>query len=127
MAVFPSDYFTYSTRYPDSGARIQFGGSYQFDTLPDSPDQRIFVLHFSGMKYFLTAGGAIDKTVFTNRNMGVLEQFYLDNKKAIAFTFNHPVYGALQCKFNRPLEIPEGIVGGDGVVQPFDVELIEIP
>lgn len=127
MAVFPALYFTYSTKYPESGTRIQLGRSYQFDALPAAPDQRIFKLNLMGMKYFVTSGGELDLVTNPSRNMAVLEAFYNEHKRAVAFTFNHPVYGAVNCKFNLPLEIPEGITGGDGALPSFNVELIEIP
>lgn len=121
MAIFPAKYFRFSTKYPQTGVRIQLGRSYQFDTPPEAPDQRIFVLKVQGMKYF------DDLLTETGRNMGVLEQFYNDHKLATSFTLDHPVYGQVTCKFNRPLEIPEGIAGGDGALPEFEVELIEQP
>lgn len=127
MAVFPCTYFTIQTRYPESGIRVQFGNSYQYDVAPSAPDQRIFTLNLPGMQYFLDGGGAIDLTPEPGRNMAVLEDFYNTHKRAVSFTFNHPVLGALNCKFNRPLEIPSGIPGGGGVLNDVTVELIEIP
>lgn len=127
MATFPATYFTCETQYPESGARIQLGRSYQFDSEPEAPDQRIFRLNLQGMQYFLDAGGAIDETPSPGRNMAVLEAFYVTHKRWKTFVFNHPVYGAVNCKFNTPLNIPAGITGGDGVLPGFSVELIEIP
>lgn len=121
MAVFPAEYFRFSTQYPQSGTRIQLGRSYQFDTPPEAPDQRIFKLKLQGMKYFDSPNTS------PGRNMFVLEQFYNDHKLATSFTFNHPVYGPVICKFNRPLAIPEGIVDGDGALPEFEVELVEQP
>jgi hypothetical protein len=127
MAVFPATYFTYSVQYPESGTRIQLGGSYQFDALPDAPDQRIFMLNVQGMAYFTDAGGVIDTVINPDRNMAGLEAFYNTHKRATAFTFNHPIYGAVSCKFLNPLKIPEGIAGGGGNIATFSVELIEQP
>ncbi|MDB2579671.1 hypothetical protein N9Y00_11755 [Tateyamaria sp.] len=127
MAFFPAKYFRYSTKYPQSGSRIQLGRSYQFDTPPEAPDQRIFVLKLQGMKYFLGGQGNLNANIEPDRNMLALENFYNDHKRAVSFTFVHPVYGALTCKFNNPLEIPEGITGGDGALPEFEVELIELP
>lgn len=127
MATFPAKYFLTSTKYPDSGTRIQMGRSYTFNAPSASPDLRIFTLTLAGMQYFLDGAGAIDLTVHTDRNMAVLDEFYRDHQTHLSFDFNHPVYGTLQCKFNRPLEIPNGLPGGNGVVESFSVELIEIP
>jgi len=127
MAIFPAKYFTYSTKYPESGTRVQLGRSYQFDTPPEAPDQRIFVLNLQGMKYFLDISNDIDRVYDPTRNLAFLEDFYNTHKRATAFTLEHPVYGDVVCKFNRPLEIPEGIQGGDGQVPSFEMELIEQP
>lgn len=127
MAVFPCTYFTYATRYPETGTRIQFGNSYTFAAGPTSPDQRVFTLSLAGMQYFVDDLGAIDLSQEPGRNMAVLEAFYNTHKLHLTFDFNHPVLGLVQCKFNRPLDVPEGVPGGGGVVNDVSVELIEIP
>jgi len=127
METFPCLYFLSSTRYPQSGVRIQLGNSYQFNTPPEAPDQRIFVLKLAGLQYLVTEQGQIDTVSKPERNMAVLELFYNQHKLAYSFIFNHPVYGPVTCKFNKPLEIPDGIVGGNGVLSELTVELIEEP
>ena len=127
MAVFPVTHFSYSTTYPESGTRVQLGQSYQFDTPPEAPDQRIFTLSLAGMAYFVDASDRIDRAYAPWRNLAVLEDFYNVHKRAIEFTLQHPVYGSVQVKFNRPLQIPTGIKDGNGVVPEFEVELIEQP
>lgn len=126
MDSFPAEYFRFSTRYPESGTRVQLGRSYQFDTMPEAPDQRTFLLVLLGMTYFVNPLG-IDLLIEPGRNLGLLEDFYNRHKTARGFSFQHPVYGWTECKFKKPLEIPEGIAGGDGMVPEFEVELIEIP
>lgn len=127
METFPVLYFSYLTRYPESGTRIQFGNSYQYDALPEAPDQRIFVLSLQGMAYFVDVNGDVDATIQPERNLARLEEFYNVHKRAKPFTLNHPVYGAVTVKFSLPLEIPTGIAAGNGNVDAFDVELIEQP
>lgn len=127
LKVFPAVYFSYSTDYPETGQRIQLGNSYQFDTSPSAPDQRIFRLNLKGMAYFLNANGTINRTIQPGRNMAGLEDFYIEHKRAKEFLLNHPVYGQVTCKFNVPLRIPEPLPGGSGVFPDFQVELIEIP
>lgn len=126
MATFPATYYQTSTKYPNSGTRIQMGRSYTYTAPQVSPDQRIFTLSLAGMQYFVT-NNVIDLTVSTERNMAVLDAFYREHLLYKSFDFNHPVYGIILCKFNQPLEIPKGIPGGNGVLEPFTVELIEIP
>lgn len=127
LETFPATYFSFKTRYPESGQRIQLGNSYQFDVMPSSPDQRLFTLTLQGMKYFTNTAGTVVTTTTPARNVARLEQFYNAHKRAREFTLNHPVYGALVCKFNTPLQIPDPLPGGDGNLPPFEVELIEIP
>lgn len=127
MAVFLPEYYSWTTRYPDNGLRVAFGNSYAFTAGPTAPDQRIFVLKLQAMQYFLTSGGALDLTVNLSRNLGAFEDFYREHYLYKDFDFVHPVYGAMVCKFNRPLEIPEGIPGGDGILETLEVELIEQP
>lgn len=127
LLVFQPQYFSYSTRYPESGQRIMLGNSYQFDAPPSAPDQRIFILKLKGMTYFVNANGTINATIKPERNLAALEAFYNQHKRAKEFQLNHPVYGAVVCKFNTPLNIPEPLPGGSGVFPDFDLELIEIP
>lgn len=127
MAVFPCEYFQTSTKYPDSGSRVQMGNSYVFTAPPTAPDQRVFVVALSGMQYFVDGAGVIDLSSNLSRNMAHLDSFYNDHKLYLSFDFNHPIYGLLRCKFNRPLEIPNGIKGGNGLIEDFSLELMEIP
>lgn len=126
MENFPAKYFRFTTQYPESGVRVQLGRSYQFDAPPEAPDQRIFTLKLLGMAYFVDENG-LDLATSTGRNLGVLEAFYNRHKTAKSFLLEHPLYGQVECKFNRPLAISEGIAGGDGLVADLEVELIEIP
>lgn len=126
MEIFPALYFTYSTRYPESGSRLQFARSYTYTVEAEAPDQRTFMLDLEGMQYFVFADGRLDDVSHPERNMAVLEAFYSRHRLALSFLFNHPVYGELRCKFNRPLEVPPGVKGGNGVLETLNVELIEI-
>ncbi len=127
MAVFPATYFSVQTKYPESGTRVQLGNSYLYTAPPLAPDQRTFTVRLQGMAYFVNSNGTINTTTETGRNMAVFEAFYNEHKLYLSFDFPHPVYGTLTCKFNRPLEIPDGVAGGSGMLPTFDVELIEIP
>jgi len=126
MQTFNFPYHTQSTEYPESGTRVQLGGGYIFTSPPNGPDLRRFTLSFPTMRYYLNGGGAVDLTQNTKINMAVLEKFYNDHKLHKTFIYPHPVYGNTEVKFYSPLKIPEGIVGGDGALKDFTVELIEI-
>lgn len=126
MAIFNFPYHTYSTENPESSFRVKLGGSYQFSAPPSAPDQRIFKLKFPAMKYFVR-DGALDRNAQPQINLALLEDFYDLHKLHATFTYNHPVYGSVACRFNKPLKVPEGTRGGNGVVENIEIELIEMP
>ena len=43
------------------------------------------------------------------------------------FSYDHPIQGVLLARFNKPLEIPEGITSADGILRNLSVELKEVP
>lgn len=126
MATFDFPYFTYSTENPDSAVRVKMGNSYTYSAPPSAPDQRVFKLKFAAMQYF-TTNGVIDLVKNPKINLARLEQFYDTHKTHLRFDFNHPVYGPLVCSFSRPISIPHGDPGGNGVVLNIEVELLEHP
>lgn len=127
MAIFSFPYHTVKTKYAPSGFRVSFGGNYTFTAAPDAPTPRIFTLSFpdGAMKYFLNEADEIDPTIEPERNMQAMDDFYREHETWKSFTYNHPVYGALNVKFSKELEIPEGIKGGDGAVEGFSLEMTE--
>lgn len=129
MENFNWPYFTIRTMYPESTIRFRFGRSYQFAVPPSSPDQRIFTLRFPTLIYFETSpgSGVLDITTDPDLNLGRLEDFYNRHKLFQSFSFTHPAHGALVCKFNKPLEIPDGLIGGTGAVEEVTLEFIEVP
>lgn len=124
---FPAIYFTYGTRYPQSGNRLELSRSYVYTSEAEAPDQRTFILQLTGMQYFLDGADAADRVTQPGRNMWVFEDFYILHRLSKSFLFEHPIHGSVVCKFNRPLEVPEGIPNGKGVLPPITVELLEIP
>lgn len=127
MSQFDFPYHKVSTDYPESSFRANLGGSYQFSAPPVAPDQRVFKLRFALLKYFSGSDGKIDNLVQPELNMGRLEAFYNAHKLHATFTYPHPVYGNVSCRFNKPLRIPEGLTSGDGAIQGIEIEFIEQP
>ena len=125
METWDFPYFGFRTKYPVEGGQYNLGGGYTVTTAPDAPAQRTFTLSLRGMQYYLDGSGDIDATVNTDTNMSRLENFYIAHKLHASFTFPHPVYGDLTVKFSRPLDIPEGIDGGNGILPSFELELKE--
>ena len=126
MQRFNFPYHTFRTEYPESGNRVQLGGNYIFSAPPNGPDLRRITLKFETMKYYLDVNGAITNAPHPEINMAVLEAFYNAHKMHKSFIYPHPVYGDMEVKFMTPLKIPEGIKGGNGALQDFEIELVEI-
>lgn len=127
MAVFTWINHEHSTKYPTSGFRMALGNSYMATAAPTAPDQRVITLEFTTMKYFQNSNGTLNLTTNLVNNFGALEAFWMTYKLFGSFTYNHPVYGALSVKFNKPLEIPKAMKSGDGWLMPFSLELLEQP
>ncbi len=127
MAIFTFKNHTTATDYPDSGFRAKLGNSYQFSAPPPAPDQREFTLKFALLKWFPNPDGTMDLTKFPEINLALLDAFYNRHRTWATFVYPHPVYGNLPCKFNKPLKIPAGILGGDGAVKDIEINLIEAP
>lgn len=127
MALFLWDYHEHSTKFPESGFRMQLGNSYMATAAPVAPDVRIFSLDFTSMKYYQFSDKSIDVSTNIPLNFGALEAFYMQHKLHLDFDYMHPVYGLLSCKFNKPLDIPKAMYQGDGWLKPFSLELIETP
>jgi hypothetical protein len=124
---FDFPYHTFETVNPETGFRGKFGGSYLFTATPDSPDQRMFKLGFQAMQFFTDSDGSLNSATEPAINMKRLIDFYQTHKLHKSFNYNHPVYGIVEVKFNKPLPEPKGAGFGYGVVEAFEVELVEIP
>lgn len=127
METFPITMFRFGTKRPETGQRMQLGGSYVYTEPPSGPIQRVFELKIPGLQYFLDQAGLLDLTQEVHRNMAVLEAFYEEHQLHKSFLFDHPVYGQITCKFNAAMPTPQGIPDGNGMVEDLDINLIEIP
>jgi hypothetical protein len=126
--TFPFSYHKVGTKEPNNSFQLQFGNSYVFTATPDSPDQRVFTLNFTGMQYYVADDGSIDATTNANiNNMAALYAFYKAHRLHATFIFPHYVFGNVNCKFSKPLEIPAGLPGGAGVLPDFQLEMTEQP
>lgn len=120
--------FLFETQYPESGTRLQLGNSWTFTAPPDAPDQRIFKLTLQGLRFYVEEDGTtIDTDTEPTRNAGRFDAFYQRHRLWKSFTFNHPQFGPLEVKFHKPLNLPKGIKGGNGLLPEFDIELVEQP
>jgi phage-related protein len=128
MATFNFPMHQQETKYPVSGFNVKLGKSYTFTAAPDAPDQRTFILSFTGFKYYTDANEVVEAvTNASMNNMAALEAFYNEHKLWKTFAYTHPVYGLLDVKFSKPLHVPKGQKGGSGVLQDFSIEFEEQP
>jgi hypothetical protein len=111
----------------DPGNRVQLGNSYMFATPPTAPTPRVFVLSFETMWRGLKADGTMDTTTLAQTNAGALWAFYQTYQLHKTFQYQHPWFGAVNVRFNKPLELPKGRKGADGWTEAFSIELIEQP
>lgn len=116
-----------STQYPDNSYRLQLGGAYTFATKPNAPPQRTFTLTYAAMVYYIGENGFPDPAPDLDNNLWALELFYQSVETFGNFTYNHPVYGPLICKFANPLAIPAGETDGGGSVTNLTITLVEQP
>lgn len=121
----------FETKYEESGTRIKFGNTWEFTAAPTAPPRKIFTLHYEGMRYYVSHYDSSGDVFFSSEhpelNIGLLEQFYQEHEMWKSFDLQHPVYNSKVCRFNKPLHIPKGYTAGRGMVEPFSVELIEVP
>jgi hypothetical protein len=123
--IFDFPYHKVKTRYFKRGLSVTLGNGWDYSATPHTPAVRIFTLSFQTMKYFDTAYTTTGKEA--QIDMAKLETFYQTHEQYAEFLYPHPIYGNILVKFNAPLEIPEGITGGEGALGAFSLEFKEVP
>lgn len=98
-----------------------------FSARPISPMQRKFEVKVHGLRWYLNSDGTFDTTTDPTHNARLLELFYQDHEMWNTFTWNHPHLGALNVRFASPLSIPPGRENSGGLIDAFDMTLVEGP
>lgn len=128
MEVFNFPFHKCRTKYPDAGAKVQFGRGWIFAASPEAPPSREFNLTFRGMTYYVESDGkTIDDYTWPGLNMKRLEDFYLRHQTHKSFWYEHPVHGFLKVRFLSALDIPDVHEGGAGVVEEMQIQFKEVP
>jgi hypothetical protein len=124
--LFPFHVPTHS--YP-KGDGFKFGRGYEFSAAPQEPVQRRFTLNFNAMQWFFNSSGVAINSTLPTQNIMALDEFYRRHYGHKKFIYPHPQYGNITVKFaaDVPFEMPKGVTGGTGVVEPFSIVLIEQP
>lgn len=126
MDTFNFPYHLISHNYP-KGDAFQFGGGYQFSSVPQLPQQRTFRLTFKAMVYFLHTDGTLDHTGGTaGLNMQALIDFY-EAHRGVTFIYPHAAYGNINVQFaaGTQFEVPKPLEGGNGVTDGLEIFLVE--
>ena len=126
--VFPFTYHETTTQWPKGNA-FTFGKGWQFAAQPQLPLQRTFRLRFPVLQYFVDQYGNPDPTQNPAYNAYALVQFYQSVLTYQTFTYNHPLFCALNVRWSadQPFESPRVIPGGNGATEPLEIFLIEVP
>ena len=126
METYDFPYYVLEQKFPESSAKISFGGGYEFASKPAAPDQIIFMLNYETMVFYQAPGGELDIVTNPQLNMGKLQAFYEEHRLFEPFLFDHPIYGEVIVRFNKPLSWKLR-KGGRGTVEPFTIELLLQP
>jgi len=110
---------------PDETDVMSMNG-WQFSSRPRTPYRPSFKVKLSGMRWYLnSAGTALDVTTNPTINAGRLLNFYKLNRKWDTFSFPHEYLGIIICRFKDPVNIPAAIPDSGGLIEAFEVNLIQ--
>ncbi len=134
MKTFDFPMHVLEVEYPESSVKVKYGRGYEFASRPRGPDQVIYILHFTGMWFFMDRDGfpplgataILDYNKLPQINMARLERFYQEHRLYEPFWYPHPVLGNQRVRFDEPLKykIEEN---GHGKVEAFSVRLLTQP
>lgn len=122
MQTYDFPYYEMENVYPESSAVVQFGRGYKFASKPSGPDQTLYTLHYTTMRFYWNADGTVNINQDIKMNMGKLDQFYRIHRMFTPFIFPHDLWGDVICRFAAPLSWKVA-KGGRGWVEPFTVQL----
>lgn len=100
-------------------------GGWFFSSKPSVPYQKTFIVKLQGLTWYLQANGLYDAVTNPTFNARRFELFYQQNGTWDNFDFAHPHLGTVRCRFGEPVEVPEGTPNGGGLIEPFDITLIQ--
>lgn len=109
---------------PEPMQTVSMNG-WTFSAKPTVPYVRKFRLTLHGMRWYLQGNGLFDVTTNPSFNARRLEAFYEANGTWDNFAYAHPHFGTMQCRFASAVSIPEGLPNSGGLIDGFQVELIQ--
>lgn len=121
---FSPDRHVPETLPPDPIQTVSMNG-WTFSAKPTVPYVRKFKITLYGMRWYLQTSGLFDSTTDPTFNARRLEAFYEANGTWDNFTYVHPHFGSMQCRFSGALTIPAALPNSAGLIDGFQVELIQ--
>lgn len=113
------------TKPPTPAGRGMTMNGWTFTSKPAVPYQKTFVLRLQGLRWFLLPAGGYDVVTMPLFNARRLELFYEQNGVWDNFDFPHPHLGTIRCRFAEPVEVPEAAPNSGGLIEAFEVTLIQ--
>jgi hypothetical protein len=111
---------------PPEEQQVMSMNGWPFAAKPKIPYQRKFKVNLFGMKWYLNTGQtALDETTDTKFNAGRLLTFYRQHRLWDSFLITHQYLGSIRVRFAAPVTIPAGIPQASGLIEDFEVNLIE--
>jgi len=126
METFNFPFHRMRVEYPPTAPNIQLGRSYVFASRPLGPFQRKFILSFESMVIYQNVDKTADLATQPLINFMLLDKFYRDHGTHEVFIYPHELEGNMEVRFADPFKWPDGHVGGNGSVKPFEINLIEV-
>jgi len=124
---FCKDSLVPTTLVRDNASVMSLGG-WQFTAKPTTPFQRRFKVMLHGLCWYTNSNdGRYDPYYRPRHNARRLELFYQEHEMWKPFLWVHPHlgYAPLTCRFQSPLNVPEGIENSGGLISALEVNLIE--
>lgn len=108
---------------PEQAKGLSMNGWF-FSAKPNVPWQYKFKVTVNGLQWFLNNDGSYNDGTNGPINARRFEQFVVDHGLWKVFDFPHPHFGTIQCRFSNLPAVPKGEVNANGVIAPFEVELV---
>lgn len=126
--TFNYPYHLVSTEYESEDTVLSLGGDYQYTVRGSKPEQRIFTLHFDGLRYSVAYDDKIIGTESDDDQLSMqhLENFYFFYRLHKPFYYPHPTQGRIKVRFKEPLKIPKLRPNGNGWTEAFTITLVEV-
>ena len=126
MERFNFPYHQFETDYPERGKILKMAGNWDYSVTPPAPLSRDFILKFPLLQFFEDSDVAGLSAQQQGYCANLLEDFYLEHETFKAFIYEHPRHGDCIVKFKKPLRLPAGNIGENGVIRDISLTLTEM-